>query len=206
MPIRASPYFTSPHQVAGGPLAENILKCQLKPLDLADYTGITFTADTADAAGRRLPERRLRLDQAGRRPARCRRTADLYGGSRRRCAPGSARVRADLVRQATRPAAPVASRMSQPRAAACYTSSAAALSFVRPVRLDVQIATMRWRRRQSLRIDRRTIASRNALDDLLEQRSPVLRRAARRRTQWVVRPAGIEPATPAFGGLGSWPS
>ncbi|MGZ5237263.1 MAG: DUF6351 family protein [Caldimonas sp.] len=35
---------SSPHQVAGGPLAENILKCQLKPLVAGDYTGITFTA------------------------------------------------------------------------------------------------------------------------------------------------------------------
>ena len=33
----------SPHQVAGGPLTENILKCQLKPLTAADYTGVTFT-------------------------------------------------------------------------------------------------------------------------------------------------------------------
>ena len=37
-------FFASPRQVAGGPLAENILKCQLKPLALTDYTGITFTA------------------------------------------------------------------------------------------------------------------------------------------------------------------
>ncbi|HEV7578229.1 MAG TPA: DUF6351 family protein [Caldimonas sp.] len=36
--------FSSPHQVAGGPLAENILKCQLKPVVFSDYTGITFTA------------------------------------------------------------------------------------------------------------------------------------------------------------------
>ncbi len=36
--------YASPHQVAGGPLAENILKCQLKPLAFSDYTGITFTA------------------------------------------------------------------------------------------------------------------------------------------------------------------
>ena len=35
---------SSPHQVAGGPLAENILKCQLKPLVAGDYTGIAFTA------------------------------------------------------------------------------------------------------------------------------------------------------------------
>ena len=34
----------SPRQVAGGPLAENILKCTLKPLVFADYTGVTFTA------------------------------------------------------------------------------------------------------------------------------------------------------------------
>ncbi len=34
----------SPHQVAGGPLAENILKCQLKPISMSEYTGITFSA------------------------------------------------------------------------------------------------------------------------------------------------------------------
>ena len=34
----------SPRQIAGGPRAENILKCQLKPVALTDYTGITFTA------------------------------------------------------------------------------------------------------------------------------------------------------------------
>jgi len=35
--------YTSPHQAAGGPQAENILKCTLKPLVLTDYTGIAFT-------------------------------------------------------------------------------------------------------------------------------------------------------------------
>ena len=35
--------FASPHQVAGGPKTENILKCTLKPLVFADYTGIVFT-------------------------------------------------------------------------------------------------------------------------------------------------------------------
>src|SRR5207302_5234538 len=34
---------SSPRQVAGGPLAENILKCQLKPLDAADYAPTTVT-------------------------------------------------------------------------------------------------------------------------------------------------------------------
>jgi hypothetical protein len=35
--------FASPHQAAGGPQTENILKCTLKPLVFSDYTGITFT-------------------------------------------------------------------------------------------------------------------------------------------------------------------
>jgi hypothetical protein len=34
----------SPRQVAGGPLAENILKCQLKPLNSADYSPIVFSS------------------------------------------------------------------------------------------------------------------------------------------------------------------
>ena len=34
----------SPRQVAGGSLSENILKCQLKPLNAADYVPATFTA------------------------------------------------------------------------------------------------------------------------------------------------------------------
>jgi hypothetical protein len=39
----------SPHIVAGGPQAENIFKCQLKPLNLSDpdYTGIAFTPSQA---------------------------------------------------------------------------------------------------------------------------------------------------------------
>jgi len=35
---------SSPRQVAGGPLTENILKCQLKPLNVADYAPVTFSA------------------------------------------------------------------------------------------------------------------------------------------------------------------
>jgi hypothetical protein len=34
---------SSPRQVAGGPLAENVLKCQLEPLDAADYLPVVFT-------------------------------------------------------------------------------------------------------------------------------------------------------------------
>ena len=38
------PRHASPRQVAGGPLAENILKCQTKTFHLADYPGVTFSA------------------------------------------------------------------------------------------------------------------------------------------------------------------
>ena len=40
-------FQASPRQVAGGPLSENIFKCQLKPLDVtsADYNGVTFAED-----------------------------------------------------------------------------------------------------------------------------------------------------------------
>ena len=34
----------SPRQVAGGPLSENILKCQLKPLNAADYAPLVFSS------------------------------------------------------------------------------------------------------------------------------------------------------------------
>ena len=39
-------FEASPRQAAGGPLAENIFKCQLKPLNFADpdYTGVLFSA------------------------------------------------------------------------------------------------------------------------------------------------------------------
>jgi len=33
----------SPRQVAGGSIRENILKCQLKPLNAADYAPVVFT-------------------------------------------------------------------------------------------------------------------------------------------------------------------
>ena len=36
---------SSPRQIAGGPLAENILKCQLKPLNRADYLPVVFSSD-----------------------------------------------------------------------------------------------------------------------------------------------------------------
>jgi len=42
-------FESSPRQAAGGPLAENIFKCDLKPVTLSDpdYGGATFTPDQA---------------------------------------------------------------------------------------------------------------------------------------------------------------
>ena len=39
------PAGTTPRLVAGGPLADDVVKCQLKPVDMADYTGATFTPE-----------------------------------------------------------------------------------------------------------------------------------------------------------------
>src|SRR5204863_3169047 len=36
------PVYSNPRKEAGGPLAANILKCQLKPIDVADYR-VAFT-------------------------------------------------------------------------------------------------------------------------------------------------------------------
>ena len=44
----------SPRQVAGGSIRENILKCQLKPLNIADYAPVAFTAGAARAAASRV--------------------------------------------------------------------------------------------------------------------------------------------------------
>jgi hypothetical protein len=38
------PKHASPRQVAGGPLAENILKCELKPLNSVDYAPVVFSS------------------------------------------------------------------------------------------------------------------------------------------------------------------
>ena len=38
------PVYSNPRKEAGGPLAADILKCQLKPIDPKDYT-VAFSAD-----------------------------------------------------------------------------------------------------------------------------------------------------------------
>jgi hypothetical protein len=40
------PAFSFPRHVAGGPLANDIIKCQLKPIDMADYS-VSFTPEEA---------------------------------------------------------------------------------------------------------------------------------------------------------------
>jgi hypothetical protein len=40
---QAYPRFSTPRMVAGGPLINDILKCQLKPVDTADYGTVAFT-------------------------------------------------------------------------------------------------------------------------------------------------------------------
>ena len=74
----------SPHQVAGGARAENILKCQLKPLSFNDYSGIVFTA------GQQARHGRVRLDLARSRPATAGLAADLCGRIGRRAAAAGA--------------------------------------------------------------------------------------------------------------------
>ena len=84
--------FTSPHQVAGGPQAENILKCQLKPVVFSDYTGITFTAGQQARLNAGSRTRGVRLGQARRRPAGPGGAADVRRGPRRRAAAGGTDV------------------------------------------------------------------------------------------------------------------
>lgn len=59
---------SSPRQVAGGPRAENIYKCQLKPLDFgdADYGSIRFSDDQKTRLRAVFLRGCLRLARAGR--------------------------------------------------------------------------------------------------------------------------------------------
>jgi hypothetical protein len=49
------PSFSSPRLVAGGPLANDIVKCQLKRIDFDDYT-VTFNADQRRQLRRIFPD------------------------------------------------------------------------------------------------------------------------------------------------------
>src|SRR5262249_76501 len=46
---------SSPRQVAGGPIAENVLKCQLRPLNRADYNPVGLRDDELNGLKTVLP-------------------------------------------------------------------------------------------------------------------------------------------------------
>ena len=73
----------SPRQVAGGPLAENILKCRLKPLNSADYAPVVFSSDQLARLHAAFPDGVCDWDRpgVGQQPARSPLTfADGPGG------------------------------------------------------------------------------------------------------------------------------
>jgi uncharacterized tannase-like protein DUF6351 len=63
---------TSPRQVAGGPLAEDILKCRLRPINTADYLPATFTAEQLTRLHATFPDGVCDWSQpgVGQQPAR----------------------------------------------------------------------------------------------------------------------------------------
>jgi hypothetical protein len=88
----------SPRQVAGGPLAENILKCQLKPINTADYLPVTFTAEQLNRLFATFPDGVCDWSKPGvsQQPARSPLTfASGPGGQRLPPAPTSGESRSD---------------------------------------------------------------------------------------------------------------
>jgi hypothetical protein len=82
----------SPRQVAGGPLVENILKCELKPLNSADYSPLVFSSAQLDRLRAVFPDGVCDWDQPGvgqRRAASPLTFADGPGGKRLPPAPVS---------------------------------------------------------------------------------------------------------------------
>ena len=87
---------SSPRQVAGGPLAENILKCQLKPLDFGDYSPVVFSSPQWARLQASFPEGVCDWSQKGvgqRRAASPLTFADGPGGRRLPRAPRSVPMR-----------------------------------------------------------------------------------------------------------------
>jgi hypothetical protein len=83
---------TSPRQVAGGPLAENILKCRLKPLNSADYAPVLFSSAQLARLQAAFPDGVCDWDRAGvgqQRAASPLTFADGPGGKRLPPAPVS---------------------------------------------------------------------------------------------------------------------
>ena len=59
------PVHSEPRLVAGAPLTNDVMKCQLKPIDFGDYK-VPFTDAQKARAKTRVPHRRLRLLEARR--------------------------------------------------------------------------------------------------------------------------------------------
>ena len=60
------PIHSEPRLVAGAPLTNDVMKCQLKPINFSEYKAAFTERKGADEGG--LPHRRVRFQQAGRRP------------------------------------------------------------------------------------------------------------------------------------------
>ena len=76
--------FGTPRTVAGEGIDDGHNKCQLKPLRRSDYYPIAFTDGAVGEAAGGVPDRRLRLEQAGSQPVRHGPVADLSERVRRR--------------------------------------------------------------------------------------------------------------------------
>ena len=70
----------SPRQVAGGPLSENILKCQLKPLNSADYAPHVFSPTQWARLQAAFPDGVCDWDQSGVEQERARAPRDYSDG------------------------------------------------------------------------------------------------------------------------------
>jgi len=83
---------SSPRQIAGGPLTENILKCRLRPINTADYQPVVFTAEQLNRLYATFPDGVCDWGKRGvhQQPARSPLTfADGAGGRPLPPAPGS---------------------------------------------------------------------------------------------------------------------
>jgi hypothetical protein len=58
-------FHASPRQVAGGPVSENILKCQLKPIDVKDYAPAVLSEDQLKRLAKVFPDGVCDFDKPG---------------------------------------------------------------------------------------------------------------------------------------------
>ena len=77
---------SSPRQVAGGPLSENILKCRLKPLNSADYSPVVLSSAQLARLSAVFPDGVCDWDERGVEPGARPLAARLHRRARRRAA------------------------------------------------------------------------------------------------------------------------